>query len=188
MKPTSFYDFTVPANGVHRLLVAGDYFKLMTASGPMDVQAEWGELRGLQAGQGLEATPFSYLVFRDTSGAPNPARVFIGDEKFIDGLGGTVNIGTNAVPKSPAFLAQQKNVTNASAQLLAANVDRQYLLIQNNAASGDVYVSFGVAAVIGSAVRVVAGGNYELASVVPMSAIHAIGSVALNSDVVVVEG
>lgn len=189
MKPTGFYDFTIPANGVYRLLVAGDYFKLMTAAGAVNVQAEWGELRGLLAGQGLEATPFGYLVFTDVSGASNPVRVFVGDEKFIDGLGGTVNVGTNAVPKSAAFSNTAKTVTNASAQLLAANAARQYLLIQNQDPSGILWIGFGAGAVTtANGVRIIPGGAYELVGVCSTQAIQAIGDIASNNKVVTVEG
>lgn len=187
MKPTSFYDFEIQANGVYRLQVAGDYFKLMTAAGPVDVQAEWGELRGLQAGQGLEATPFGYLVFRDTSGAANPVRVFVGDEKFIDGLGGTVNVGTNAVPQSAAFDNQEKSVGVASATLLAANPARKYLLIQNNDAAATIYVAFGKAATVAAGVKIIAGGAYELVGIVTTQEVRAIASSA-TTTVVAVEG
>jgi hypothetical protein len=188
MKPTSFYDFDIPANGVYRLLVSGDYFKLMTAAGPVNVQAEWGELRGLQAGQGLEATPFSYLVFTDTSGAANPVRVFVGDEKFIDGLGGTVNVGQSVVPRVAGFDNLQKTVTNASAQLLAANPARSYLLIQNKDTSGNVYIAFGKAATVAAGVRVIPGGAFELIGVCSTQEIRAIGDIASNANIVTVEG
>lgn len=187
MKPTGFYEFEVPANGVYRLLVAGDYFKIMTAAGAVNVQAEWGELKGLLAGQGLEDTPFGYLVFADRSGAANPVRVFVGDEKFIDGLGGTVNVGQSAVPKSAAFDNLQKTVGVASAQLLAANAARQYLLIQNNDAANAIWVAFGKAATLAAGVRIIAGGAYELVGIVTTQEVRAI-AISSNPNIVTVEG
>ena len=47
----------------------------------------------------------------------------------------------NIINNTGAFSQSQKTVTNASTQLLAANPARRYLLIQNNDASGDVYVT-----------------------------------------------
>lgn len=189
MKPTKFYDFTVPANGTYRLLVAGDYFKIMSASGPLNVQADWGELRGLIAGQGLEDSPFAFLNMQDASGAPNAVRVVIGDEKFVDGLGGTVNVGTNNAAQSGAFANAQRTVTNASAQLLAANAAREYLLIQNKSASGTIWVGFGAGAVTqANGVRIIPGGFYESGFVCSTQEVQAIGDIASNADIVTVEG
>lgn len=189
MKPTSFYDFTIPANGTYRLLVAGDYFKIMTATGAVNVQADFGNLRGLIAGQGLEDSPFKFLVFDDASGASNVVRVVIGDEKFVDGLGGTVNVSQSVVARSSAFANVAKTVTSTSTQLLAANPARQYLLIQNKDPAGDIFVNFGAgAATTGNGIRIVAGGFYELAGVCSTQALQAIGSIASNANVLTVEG
>ncbi|CAN7409245.1 hypothetical protein [Acidovorax sp. LjRoot194] len=190
LKPTQFYDITVPANGAYRLLVAGDYFKLMTATGAVNVQADWGELRGLIGGQGLEESNFSYLNFTDVSGASNPIRVFIGDKKFIDGLGGTINVGTNNVPLSAAFANLQKTVTSTSAQLLAANANRKYLLIQNKDTAGNLYIGFGAGAVTAAnGIRVIPGGSYELpGGICTTQEIRAIGDIASNANVTTVEG
>lgn len=189
MKPTGTYDFTIPANGTYRLLVEGDYFKIRTANGQVDVQADFGNLKRLIAGQGLEDSPFKYLVFTDVSGAPNAVSVIIGDEKFVDGLGGTVNVGTNTVPQTNAFTNQQKTVTNASAQLLAANAAREYLLIQNKDTAGNLYIGFGGGAVTAAnGVRIIPGGAFELIGVCTTQAIQAIGDIANNANVVTVEG
>jgi hypothetical protein len=189
MKPTSFYDFTIPANGTYRLLVAGDYFKIMNATGAVNVQADFGNLRGLIAGQGLEDSPFKFLVFDDASGASNAVRVVIGDEKFVDGLGGTVNVSQAVVARSNSFANVAKTVTNASAQLLAANPARQYLLIQNRDTAGSLYVNFGAgAATVANGVLISPGGSYETGSVCTTQAVQCIGSIASNANVLTVEG
>lgn len=188
MKPSAIYSFQVPAFSVYQLPVIGEYFKILSADGPVDARAEWGTLKGLVAGQGLESTPFQRLEITDVSGANNNLRIFIGDEKFIDGLGGTVNVGQNVVPRSSNFANSAKVVTNASTQMLAANAARQYLLVQNKAGSGDVYLSFVNPATVANGVRVVAGGFLELSTVAPTGAVYAIGSIANNPDVVVLEG
>ena len=188
MKPSQFYDFTIPANGAYTLTVGGDYFKIMRALGPVSIRSSFGELKKLVAGQGLEDSPFDRLELRDESGAANAVSIFIGDRKFIDGLGGIVDIGQARVPVSPGFVNTAATVTNASAVLVPPNPARQYLLVQNKALTGDVYISFGGAATAANGVRVVAGGFYELSAIVPLGAIHAIGSVASNPNVLVVEG
>lgn len=88
-----------------------------------------------------------------------------------------------------AFTNAQATVTNASSTIDAANPTRSYLLIQNNDASGDIFVRLdGVAATTLTGVKIPAGGSYELTGFVPTGAITAIGSIASNANVVIVEG
>lgn len=88
-----------------------------------------------------------------------------------------------------AFTNAQKTVTNISAQLVAANAARRYLLIQNNDTAGIVYVRVdGTAVVTGFGIKIAPGASYELQGFVPTGAIHAGGSIASNANVVVVEG
>ena len=188
MKPSAFYEFTVPAWGAYTLTVSGDYFKILAATGAVSVKGKWGELKKLIAGQGLEASPFDRLELRDETGAPNTIRVFIGDEKFIDGMAGSVTVSKSAAPQSTAFINLQKTVTNASGLLLAANQNRQYLMVQNNDTAGAVYLSFGAAATLSAGVRIGPGGSYELPNVVTTQNVYAIGSITNNPNVVTVEG
>lgn len=88
-----------------------------------------------------------------------------------------------------AFTQTQATVTNASGQLFAANASRRYLLVQNNDASGDVYVTLdGTEATTAKGIKIAAGGSLELAGFCPSGAVFAIGSVASNANVVAVEG
>lgn len=189
MKPSGIYIFQLQANAPYQLDVAGDYFKILSASGALNIRAEWGTLNGLIAGQGLEDSEFSRLQIQDASGAVNQVRIFIGDEKFVDGLGGTVNIAETVVPRSSAFANVQKTVTSASAQLLAANPQREYLLIQNKDLTGSVFLNFGAAAAtVGNGIRIVPGGFYVLESVCTTQAMQCIGDIPNNPNIVVVEG
>lgn len=88
-----------------------------------------------------------------------------------------------------AFTQAQATVTNASGQLLAAKAARRYLLIQNKDASGDIYVNLtGAAATTANGIKIAAGGSYECQGYQPTAAITAIGSLASNANIVVVEG
>lgn len=88
-----------------------------------------------------------------------------------------------------AFSQAQKTVTNASGQLLAANSARRYLLIQNNDASGDIFVTLdGTAATTTKGIKIAAGGSLIVDQYAPTAAINAIGSIASNANIVVVEG
>lgn len=187
IKPTNIYDFTVPANGVYRLHVAGEYFKILLASGAVNVLADWGRLKGLTSGQGLEDSEFQWLIFEDTTGGDNTLRVVIGDRRFIDGVSGAMTVQQNAAARA-AFTNTQRTVTSASQQLIAANTARQYLFVQNRHASGFVYLNFGAAATAGNGIKIGPGGFWESGAVCPTSAIHMIGDVASNTEVLTVEG
>lgn len=79
-------------------------------------------------------------------------------------------------------------VTNASAQLLAANADRKYLLIQNKSASGSIWLNLaGNAATTANGVKLGPGDAYEMNCATLTGAIFAIGDLANNPDVVTVE-
>lgn len=189
MKPTKIYTLTIPGNGVAELRVAGEYFKVMSATGAVTVRSDWGELEALLPGQGLESTPFKGLLLIDASGATNVVRMLIGDEKFVDGMGGAVVVSQITVAKSAGFATTAPAVTNASAQIVAANAGRQYLLIQNNHSSASIYLNFGAAATVAGCIKIIPGGAYELgAGVVTTQAVNAIGDTANNAAVVIVEG
>lgn len=189
MLPTNIYTFKVPANGLYRLTVAGEYFKILSSTADLEVTADFGRLAPVRTGQGLEKTPFKYLNFSDLSGADNYLQVVIGDENFVDGISGAAEVTRNVVPKSANFTSTAKAVTNVSAQMVAANLQRQYLLIQNNHASASLFLGFGAGpALLAGGVKIVPGGSYEFASCVPTAAVHAIADAALNDSVVVVEG
>jgi hypothetical protein len=185
---TKLYTFTIGANQTFKLNVGGGYFKITAATGGVDVKCPDAgiSLSGMLPGYGLQKTPFSYLDFIDTSGAPNTISVVISDENFVDTrITGSVTFA----PLQATFGNSNKTVTNASAQLLAANASRKYLLIQNNG-TGDIYVTVdGTAATTANGVRIAAGGgSYELSTVVPTGQINAIGSIANNPNITVVEG
>lgn len=88
-----------------------------------------------------------------------------------------------------AFSQAQKTVTSASTAIAAANIVRRYLMVQNNDPSGDVFVTVdGTPATTAKGLKVPAGGALELAGFAPTGAVNAIGSIASNANVVVVEG
>ena len=181
------YDFTLSAGGAIALLVEGSYFRIQSATGAVDVTVEGtGTLPGLLTGQGLKDTPFKRLVIKDVSGSANTGSILVASQEFIDNrtYGVTTISNTNG-----AYTQSTATVTTTSAQLLAANTSRRYLLIQNNDTSGDIYVALdGAASTTARGVKVAAGGSYELASFCPTGAVFAIGSIASNANVVVVSG
>jgi len=114
------------------------------------------------------------------------------------GLRAIVGGGTVTLPSGetidPSQLMQRARgltrpftVTNASQQGLPVDFDRKFLFIQNNAVLGDVWCSYGVAAVIGVGMKFAAGGGgILLDNNVPTSEIYFIGTVANNPSLTII--
>ena len=186
MKPSTFYDLAIAAGAAANLLVHGDYFKIMAATSPVTIRSDFGELKDLIAGQGLEDTPFSYLTIVNTSGSTNTVRVFIGDEKFIDGMSGAVAISSNAAARD-AFTHTTATVTTTAANAIAAGT-RDFLLIQNKSASGTIWVNFGGTATQANGLRILPGQSWETGISCPQGAVSCIGDIASNPDVLIISG
>jgi hypothetical protein len=178
--------------------VPGKYFTTLLCTNPINVrfykggkQLDLGQVSGLLAG--LEVTLGN---LSDTEAAFDRIEVDVtGADTVQIGIGngqarynrsqGSVAI-TNV---NGAFANTQDTVTSASTTIVAANPLRRYLLIQNNDASGDIFVRLdGVAATLTTGVKIPAGGSYELQGYVPTGAVTAIGSIASNANILTVEG
>lgn len=197
MKPSKKYTFTIAGNGVYRLQVAGDYFKILAATGLVRVRGKFGELTSLVVGQGLEEADFDDLFFTDESGASNTVTVFVGDRNFIDGLTGNVGISgtvntaqTNKDALQGIFSQAAFTVTSVNQQMLAANANRRYLLVQNNDSTGIVYLNIAgsTAATAASGIRLLPGESLEIQGFCPSGSINCIGSIGSNPNVIVLEG
>lgn len=85
IKPAKIYPFTLPAFGSLPLLVQGSYWKVLSATGDLEITGDtFGTLDTIQPGQGLKGQEFSRLVVRDKSGAMNAVRLLVADEDFVD--------------------------------------------------------------------------------------------------------
>lgn len=91
-------------------------------------------------------------------------------------------------PINRGFANSQITVTNASQVFSAANINRQYLLIQNKDTLGNIWVVFNAAATTLLGIKIPVGGSYELNNVCSTDSINIIGDVASNSNVVIVTG
>lgn len=195
------YSQTFATNTTWVMNITGKYFVTLQCAHALNVRfykagskLDLGDITGL--GVGLEVGPLAGLkeehafdrVEIDVTG-PDTVKVGIGNgaARYNNSLA-TVNV-TQIVPvSSGSFVAAQATVTSASAQIIAANAARKYAMVQNNDATGIVYLQFGAAATIAAGIKVAPGGAYEMSEVQSTQAINAIGSIATQSNVVVVTG
>lgn len=185
----AIYTETIGAGLTSRRLFSGSQFKIISATGALNVRTDVVRLDALVSGQGFQSAPFDYLELTDASGASNTIRYVVATEGFIDGITGSMQITATVPVQSVGFANAQKTVTNASAQLIASNTARKYLLIQNKDASGSIWIVFGaVGATQALGVKIGPGANYELPGTVSTQEIRAIGDIASNANIVVVEG
>lgn len=180
------------------LNVPGKYFTTLECTNPINVrfylggkQLDLGQVSSLLAGLEVTLGEINDLghafdrVEIDVTGA-DTIKVGIGNgqARYNRSQGSVAVTNVNG-----AFTQAQATVTNASGQLLAAKATRRYLLVQNNDASADVYVTLdGAAATTTKGIKIAAGGSLELQGYVPTGQVNAIGSIASNANVVTVEG
>lgn len=180
---------TIQAGATLEFYEAGDFFRLLECNNPIDVrfytnEAEQVKAEGISEGYAEKFT-IQFQRIKITSATTQTLQ-------FVVRLGNTVSYDAppTGAALQGAFTQTQKTVTNASGQLLAGNTARRYLMIQNNDASGDIYVTVdGAAATTGKGIKIGAnGGAWELQGFMPVGAINAIGTVASNANIVVIEG
>lgn len=183
------------------LNVPGKYFTTLSCTSPVNVrfyrggkQLDLGQISGLLAG--LEVTlgdlsdglaAFDRVEIDVT--AADTVQVGIGNgQARYNRANASVTVTQNKVAQSGAFANTQRTVTNAAAQLLAASTTRQYMLIQNKDATGNLWINFGGTATTANGIKIGPGGVYELVGIATTQAISAIGDLASNANIVTVEG
>lgn len=186
-------DVTINAGQTLEYFEPGDFFRLLEASGPVDITfysqgKEVSEAENIGEGFAEKFRTGQFDRVRITSATTQALQFVIrlGADVFYD-KPPTGSVTVENV--NGDFSQSQKTVTNASGQLLAANAARRYLLIQNNDSGGDIYVTLdGTAATTAKGIKITAGGSYECQGYVTTREIRAIGSIASNANVVAVEG
>lgn len=171
----------------------GDFFRLMDSSGPVSVEyyfngKEVAEAVNVGEGYAERFLQGGFDRFAITSAMAQTIQIAAreGGEVWYD----TPPVGNVAITNTNgAFTHASHTVTTTSGVLKNANPARRYLLIQNNDATGFVYVRFdGVAATTANAIKIEPGGSLELSNFVPTGEIEAIGDIASNANVRTMEG
>lgn len=170
----------------------GDFFRVLAATAAITVEfyengREIAEAVGVGAGY---AEKFDLGQFDRIAITSATAQTI----QFVTRLGNTVQYdapptGSVSVTNTGgAFTQAAATVTTTAANLLAAKSNRRYLLIQNKDAAGIIYVNLaGAAATVAAGLKIDPGGSLEIDNYCPTGAISAIGSIASNANVVVVE-
>lgn len=187
-----FITTPISAGALLEFYEPADFFRLLEATDPVTVTyykagAEVAKAEGVGEGYAEEFDSGEFDRFTLYSATSQTLQ-------FVARLGNKVgydkppNGDVTITNTGGAFTQSQKTVTNASGQVFAAKAARRYLLIQNNDASGDVYVTLdGTTATTAKGIKIAAGGSYECQNFCPTGAINAIGSIASNANVVAVE-
>lgn len=188
----------IGAGNTIRFSEAADFFRILECDADVNIKffadgREIADCTGVSAGY---AERFGRAFDALEITAPTGCTI-----KFVARLGNTVNFdapppppaSTTSVDNLPAsqgaFTQGAVTVTNASGQVAAANAARRYLLIQNKDGAGVIYVNLtGAAATAANGVKVSAGGALEISGYQSTAAIFAIGDIASNANVVIVEG
>lgn len=144
-KPFTFqaYDFTLTAGGSQAILAGGEYFRILSATGALDVTVEGkGTMPDLLAGQAIKGLPFQRLVLRDKSGAPNTGFILVASSEFVDNrMFGTFDL-------SAATLAALESVdlNTATLNTLTRPISPSAVWSDNTASLGAVLTVFAPAA------------------------------------------
>jgi hypothetical protein len=188
-----FQRFTLAAGVAVEFAEPADFFRVLE-SVPTDLTLifyeagrEVGRSESIEAGYAEKfEKPFDKVRISSATG---------GLIEFVTRLGGDVRYdrapsgNVTVLGQQGAFTQTQVTVTNASTLVKAAKTNRRYLLIQNNDTAGILYVTLdGTAATTAKGLTVFPGGSIEIQGYAPNGIIYAIGSIASNANVIVVEG
>lgn len=186
MKTRAFqvFDLTLSSNESRQILYIGSYFKVLSATGAVDVTLEGqGTLPDLTSGKGLKDTPYSRLVITDKTGSSNTVQLMCATQEYVDQTySGTVSL-TNL---QGAYTNGRATVTAvAVSTLLAADAARRFVEVQNT--DTGIYLRLtvdGVDPTIAQGIRIAPGQSWcSPANFAPVGAIKAIaesGSVAVE--------
>lgn len=197
MRAVKQYPFSVLGNDVQQLLVDGAYFRIESSTGPVTVTGDFGELQGLQAGQGLKGVPFTRLLLKNQSVTPVAGVLLVSDSEFIDNrvygdITGNVKVNQNNfnVVAYSIYLTVFNGAQHGayfSKNVLLENQERKYLFVQNQGA-GNVFLILGNYADGTGGIVLEPGQAFEMSGSSVHSGIVRLYSVVEVSGILVLEG
>lgn len=192
------YVNTFAAAGSWELNVPGKYFALLGCTNvtnitffkggkKLDLGDITGVLSGLECTLGNWSDPASaFDRVKITASAADTITVGIGNGQVRYNRGAT---DAKIINAAGLFTHAAATVTTASGLILAQNIARRYLLVQNKDFAGNIWVHTGnAAATQANGIKIAPGGSLELTAFCPTDNIYAIGDIASNANIVVVSG
>lgn len=180
MKSARIYDFTLTAGGSFQLPVEGDYVRIMTSTGPIELVTESYRIGPVNAGQGQANTPFKRLTITDKSGAGNVGTILIASADFVDQrISGEVSVidgGKSRTISNSAYLAVASvgavDAMFAVGQLANPAGSTKNVIVESVEFSSTIAVFVGIAwgvtqmaTLVGSAVSKKTGGTVSGAKI-----------------------
>jgi len=176
----------------------GKYFILLGCSLAVTVRfyvggrrLDFGEIKsvmaGLEVGGRNEGVEFDRVQVDVQAG--DTVTIGIGNgQVHYNRSNGTVDVNTLAPVRGNVAQTAQ-TVTTAAANIAAVNATRKYLLIQNKDTTGTIWINFAGTATQANGIRIIPGGFFSMdACALSTQAISAIGDIASNANILVVEG
>lgn len=182
--------FSQTFSGQQRFNIPGRMFRLLSTVNPVTVEfykngSVISRADDVDAGFWAEEDTGFDAIEIITAGSELVKFMVGASRAGVDRLIGTVTVNN----QQGVFAQAAHTVTNASAELLAEKATRRTLLIQNNHATGNIFVTLdGGAATAGNGIKITPGSLILLDVFCPTGAINAIGDIASNAAVIVVEG
>lgn len=171
----------------------GDFFRLMAATAALDViyyknGKEVAEAEAVTVGyaEKFEGEGFDRFVIVNGATAQT---ITIASRNGSTVQYDTPPNGQVSVTNSNGgnWTQQAKTITSTSSLIAGSNANRRYLLLQNNSTTGTIYLQFGSTATTTTGIKIEPGGSYEMSGFVSTNALHCIGDIASNPNVVFVE-
>lgn len=178
-----------------RYNVTGRYFRLIETTGPVSLtfyrrSAEIAESLLVEAGysESWLETDEGFEAVEVVSATAQQIKFAVRTESSLsyDRAVGNVAVTNTG---GDFITSVTRTVLNTASFLASARPGRRYLLIQNRSATGTIWVKLsGSGSTQATGVKITPGGSLELSNYVTTTYIDAVGDIASNPDVLVVEG
>lgn len=186
----------IQAGATVKFNIPGRNFRLIETTGPVNVTfyrrgAEIAESVQVEAGYSekweQDSEGFEQVEFYSATAQTIKFAVRMESSVSYDRAVGNVAVTNNQVA---TLVHEQKTVTTTAAGLVGANSSRRYVLVQNKSSSGNIWIRFdgGISNTTGVGIKIAPGGSFEMTGYTCTGSINAIGDIAINPDVAVVQG
>lgn len=183
------YTFDLIANGSLRMPITGSFIRVIAALGLFDLKADNVSIENATIADGFKEKPFQFIELKDRSGAANTVTLVVSDAEFLNAPATSTSITSTKNPQLASLAHTAPALGVASAQLIANNSGRQYLMVQNQDTLATLWIRSGVAAAVAGVpcIKISPGGFWEWDGVGVQSAWQAISDRAAPA-ITVVEG